>query len=976
MTIANLGDAKGRIILDASGVQAGIDEARRTFADGMRGIGDSLTDVGKSLSILTAPLMLFGTLGIKAAADFDAAMRELSARTGIVGDDLERMRQAAIEMGETTVFSAVDAANALLQLTSSGLSADEALAVLPAVMYGAAAAGTDLGDTADWVTDILAQFGLSAEDANWVIDTLVKTAGSGSATVQDLALGFQNAGSIAALFGLSVDEVAATLQVFSENGIKGAEAGTQLKSMLTNMTSQTPDTIAAWNELGVSMFDAQGNMRDLDAVIDDLNAAMADMTQEERISYIQRLAGAYGQAGLQALLAAGGTDEMLAAMDGAAGAIDVANARMEGWHGATEGLSGSIETFMINVLTPFMNDKLAPMVNQLAGVVDYINQWALKNPELTSTLVLMLAVLTALGPIMVVLGTIITNTSTVFGAMTATAKLLGAAIGGIGWPVLLVIAAVGALAAAWSTNFLGIRDTVMGVVDEITPKLQAIYDTLKNGDVEGAVGKVGELVESAKSAIETALPDIQAKMSEWTAAFLDWLPPLDELTRELGTLALNIGVWIGDKALEIAGWLLDWANAFLAWIAPQIPTILAELGVLATELLNWIGTEALALAEKLALWAAELVAWIAPQIPLVLAELGALATELLNWAGEQALAIGEKLLEWANAFLAWIAPQIPTILAELGVLATDLLNWIGEQVAVIGEKLLEWAGAFVDWIVPAAADMLLELPGLLADLTKWILDVIPDIVANILLWAAEFVNWIGPVAADMVVALGDVVSAVVNWILSEFVPALIAEAPGMMAALIQFVYEAVTKIPEALGEFLGAVTNWLANDMLPALFNAAIDLGKSILDGIISGLGNLARELARVIDEALPDKVSLGSIHVPDLGPLGGGYDVEVGFDLPANPLQELMGIMDKGGKGLADVPYLIGRGAQPELFIPDSPGTFYPRGQYPEDLLNGGDTYNVFVDVPPILLQQEPQIEDNARLFGERLVAALQAMG
>lgn len=845
MTIANLGDAKGRIILDASGVQAGIDEARRTLTDGLRGIGDSLTDVGKSLSILTAPIMLFGALGVRAAADFDAAMRELSARTGIVGDDLERMKQAAIDMGAATVFSASDAANALLQLTSSGMTADEALQVLPAVMYGAAAAGTSLGDTADWVTDILAQFGLEASDATGVMDALVQASGSGSATVMDLALGFQNAGSIASLFGLSVYDVAATLQVFSENGIKGAEAGTQLKSMLTNMSRQTPDTIAAWNELGVSLYDASGNMRELDAVIDDLNAAMAGMTQEERISYIQRLAGAYGQAGLAALLASGGIDEMQASMEGAAGAIDVANSRMEGWNGMIETVRGSIETLMITVLLPFMNDYLVPLGLNLADVVSYITAWAEKNPELTSTLVLILTVLAALGPAMVVMGTIITNTSTVFGAMGAAAKLLGAAIGGISWPVLLIIAAVGALAAAWSTNFLGIRDTVMGVVDEIVPKLQAIYDALKNGDVEGAIGKVGELVDGAKNAIGTALPEVQAKLAEWASAFVDW-----------------------------------------------------------------------------------------------------------------------------------IAPQIPIILAELGTLATDLLNWVGEQALVIGEKLLEWAGAFGGWVLQASADLLLALPGILADLLKWILDVTPDITAQILLWSAEFVNWIGPVAADMVVKLGEIITAVTNWILTEFIPAIIAEAPGIVDALLKFVSDTVAKVPSAMLEFLTAVRNYIINDMTPALATAAIDLGKAILDGIINGLAALARELARIIDEALPDSVDFGSFHVPDLGPFGGGYDVTLGLDLPDNPIQSLMGIMDEGGKGLADVPYFIGRGAQPELFVPDSPGTFYPRGQYPEELLNGGDTYQIYVEVPPILLKQEPEIEDNARLFGERLAAALQAMG
>ena len=293
------------------------------------------------------------------------------------------------------------------------------------------------------------------------------------------------------------------------------------------------------------------------------------------------------------------------------------------------------------------------------------------------------------------------------------------------------LGAVGLLAGAWAPDFLGIRDTVMSVVDEIVPKLQAVYDALKNGDVEGAIGKVGEMVSGAKTAVEEALPEVQAKLAEWASAFVDWVAPqIPIILAELGQLALDIGVWIGDKALEIGEWLLD------------------------------------------------------------------------------------------------------------------------------------WAGAFGGWVLQASADLLLALPGLLADLLKWILDVIPDLTAQILLWSAEFVNWIGPVAADMVVKLGEVVTSITSWILNDFIPAIIAEAPGIVDALIKFASDTAAKVPGAMLEFLTAVTNYIINDMTPALATAAIDLGKAILDGIINGLAALARELARIIDEALPDQVDFGSFHV------------------------------------------------------------------------------------------------------------------
>lgn len=113
-----------------------------------------------------------------------------------------------------------------------------------------------------------------------------------------------------------------------------------------------------------------------------------------------------------------------------------------------------------------------------------------------------------------------------------------------------------------------------------------------------------------------------------------------------------------------------------------------------------------------------------------------------------------------------------------------------------------------------------------------------------------------------------------------------------------------------------------------SLFDSAKELGGQIFDGLLAALSGLARELAQLIDDALPNHVNFGTIHVPDMGPLGGGYDKTIGLDIPDNPITSLMG-MDQGGMGRAGTPYYIGTGAQPELFVPQSAGTFYPAGTY-----------------------------------------------
>jgi hypothetical protein len=168
MDVGNL-----RIVIgaDVGGLSAGLREAEnglksvakkagafgKQLGEGLKSAGDTMTGLGTSIGTLIAPLAGFGVAGVMVAADFESSMNEISARTGIVGEDLDMIRQFALKMGADTAFSAQQASDAFLQLLSSGSSAAEAMATLPAVLDLAAASGMDLGVTADVLTDILAQ---------------------------------------------------------------------------------------------------------------------------------------------------------------------------------------------------------------------------------------------------------------------------------------------------------------------------------------------------------------------------------------------------------------------------------------------------------------------------------------------------------------------------------------------------------------------------------------------------------------------------------------------------------------------------------------------------------------------------------------------------------------------------------------------------------------------------------------------------
>ncbi|OQY83901.1 MAG: phage tail tape measure protein, partial [Anaerolineae bacterium UTCFX5] len=299
----------------------------------------------------------------------------------------------------------------------------------------------------------LKQFGLGIEDAAGTADVLVRAAGSSSATVGDLAQGFQNVGPVANMFGMSVEETAAALAVLAENGIKGAEGGTAMKAMLLNLARPTKKTQDALNDLGVSLYDADGNFRDLDSVIDDLDFALDGLPMDEQIYYSEALAGSYGITAFNALRAAGGIDEMQDSMLNATGAGDVAEARMQGFAGALEQLKGSFETLMIQAFTPFMDNFLTPMINKIVPIVNEIGNWIAANPELVSSIGQLVIGGALLAVVMGILGTVL---KVAFGPAGKLAVALGAAavfINGMETGNLLVLA-VGIAAVGVATGFL------------------------------------------------------------------------------------------------------------------------------------------------------------------------------------------------------------------------------------------------------------------------------------------------------------------------------------------------------------------------------------------------------------------------------------------------------------------------------------------------------------------------------------------
>lgn len=475
----NLGNAYGSVVIDVSGVSAAMQQAKQAIENGFSGIGNTISSIGDKMSSLggaistfSAPLLAAGGVGLKAAADFDMLLKQIEIFGNVAPDQMSKVSEFALKMGADTKFSSSDAAAALLELLKSGQSLEQAMKTLPDVLNLAATGNLDLASASGIVSSGLAIYKLKAEDAGRVSNALARAANATRADVGDLGQALTNAGPVAAQFGLSIEDTAAILGVFSNNGIMGAEAGTQLKSMLLNMSRPTEDVQGAFEQLGVSLYDGNGNARDFNTVIKELDKSLDKLPVKRQNELMQTLGGSYGIVGLNALRAAGGIDTVLGQMQAAPDAGTVATSFMETFAGAVESAKGSLETLLISGLTPFMNEVAGPFVKRVTEIINSITEWTQQNPELTKQIVEVLAVVAVLGPALMIAG--------------AAFSAIGTIIGVILSPIGLVAAAIAGLVLAFQTNFLGIRDAVQPIVDWFTTvAMPAVVGFIQNTVIPG-----------------------------------------------------------------------------------------------------------------------------------------------------------------------------------------------------------------------------------------------------------------------------------------------------------------------------------------------------------------------------------------------------------------------------------------------------------------------------------------------------------
>ncbi len=518
----------------------------------LESVGDGITNVGKKVSVVSAGVTALGGAAVKTAADFESSMSQVQATMGITNDSMstlngetvntmDALSDLAKEMGSKTAFSASECAEALNYLALAGYDTQEMADTLPTVLNLAAAGNIDLASASDMVTDAMSALGMETSEADTMVDQMAKTASSTNTSVAQLGEGILTIGATAKSIKGGTAELNTALGILANNGIKGAEGGTHLRNVILSLQNPTDQAASQMEALGVSVYDSEGNMRSLNDILGDLNASMDGMTSEEKANIISTIFNKTDLSSVNALLANTGEtwDELQSSIENSGGAAQqMADTQLDNLQGQLTILKSAVEGFAISIGETLM-PTIKKIVEKIQGFVDWLNNLDEGTRQVIVKVGLFVA---ALGPFLVILGTIIskvgvamqafsslglklTSLMSTGGGVSGIMGKVGAAIGGISAPVVAVVAVIAALVAAfvylWNTNeefrnkiiaiWEGIKAKFEAFGQAITERLNALgFDFENIGEVikaiwQGLCDFLAPVFEAAFSVISTVL---------------------------------------------------------------------------------------------------------------------------------------------------------------------------------------------------------------------------------------------------------------------------------------------------------------------------------------------------------------------------------------------------------------------------------------------------------------------------------------
>ncbi len=819
------------------------------------GLGSALLNVAETAG---KHLLSLGKSAISVGESFESSMSQVIATMGVTTETMtengeniyEKLSEKAKEMGASTKFSASDAADALNYLALAGYDAEKACDALPQVLKLAQAGGMDLARTSDLVTDAMSALGIDAttENLQHFGDVLAKTASKSNTSVEQLGDALLVCGGQAKMSGLELNEMATTLGIFADNGIKGSEGGTALRNLLKNMYTPTSKAAQAMEQLGISASNAiTGELRPVQEVLMDTMSAMESLSEADRMQAMSDIFDVQVLASASAALnnSSERFNELSAEIAKCDGAMQqMADTMNDNLEGDLAGLNSSLEGLGVEIYES-LNQSLRDYVTLGTGYIRQLNE-AFKSGGFEGL------------------------AQSVGSVLTSAISEISAKI-----PDVLNIAqnVIMSFLEGLSDNSKGIgtifSDIVVTIVDstiKFIPQLIATGAKIVVSFAQGLLtklpeikGKAVDLIRNFSTAIQEKFPEILEKAPEIIKGLADGF-----VKRKINLI--NAGFSLIKSFLQrISDYLPEIANSgteILQNLINGVVSRISRLTPVAFEIITGLLNDLTSAINMILEFAPKILEMLINGVVSGISQLMPVAVEIITGLLNGLTIAINMILEFAPKILEMLINGIISAFPQLSELAVNILSTLISNLANSVTAILEFAPqiltSLIDGII-AVLPMLIDCAMAIVNaLISGIIDNLEPILMACVEILMALVNGIAENITIVVDAAIEILNALISAII-ENLPIIISVAIEIIMALLDGIVENLPILIDAAIEILNALVNCLTKN-LSLLTEAAIRIVKQLFDGIIDNLPqildagiSLITELTAGIVRAIPD---------------------------------------------------------------------------------------------------------------------------
>ncbi|GFZ32569.1 hypothetical protein CSC2_30950 [Clostridium zeae] len=733
--------------------------AVKAFSDAIPKLEDSLKNAAK--------------YSVDVGSKFEESMSKVQALSGAASDEIIKLSDKAKDMGTNTKFSANEVSEAFSDLAKQGWNASDMFDSIDGAMNIATVTGEGLADTAEMVSDSLSDFGLNVKDSSHFADILASSSNASNASINLMSEAFKAVSPTAGALKYSIEDTALAIGLMADAGIKGEDAGKSLTSILTSLSNPPKEATKALNDLGISLKNADGTMKPLSGVLQELRGKFSNLSDSQKESYAAAIAGKNGMDGFLGIINAsdGDFNKLTESINNANGSAekmgsvmnDNLNSKVKILHNSLETLGvAAYQKFqgpmkeavdaannVVGQLAKSMSDgKLSSGVDKIAeafsklvkSLSELIIKWA---PELINCLGWLLdhSSEIAAGFVAIKAGIygfkavsvvqdfvkVIKGAPAEIKAVSDAMKVLGAIsnMGTLGIIVTVIAALVAGFIVLWNTNE-GFRDFIISA-------WTAIYDTAMS--VWGAI---------CTFFTETIPASFQA--------VVDFFAQIPQFFSDLWNGILTTILAWGDSVSNFFTTTIPlWINNIITWFGQLPYNIGFAIGSVLGIIVQWGIDTVNYLVTNVPVWINNIITWFS-QLPYNIGyAFGCVLGTIVQWGADTVNYLVNNVPIWVNNIIAWFAQLPGSIWAWLVSAFNNIAAWGLNVYNSVTSNISSAVNSIIAWFA--------QLPG---SIWNWLVSTIN----NLVVWGANMISQGEKAASDLVDSIENIIASLPDKMLS------------------------------------------------------------------------------------------------------------------------------------------------------------------------------------------------------------------